>query len=106
MTSLKISLLTPVSAFVIFFSSEQFYSAPRKFPRKVSQSSVFNFMANVGAEKTPRKPLIGTGGPTDVRWQSTINWNRATAIQTRRVLESGGQIMSTESRSQVHSINN
>ncbi len=90
----------------IYFISAKFHFAPRQFPRKVSQSLVFNFMANAGAEKTLLKLMLETGSQADVSRQSTTNSNHATMIQMRRVLELRGQTTSTESSSQVQSINN
>lgn len=63
-------------------------------------------MANAGAEKTLLKLMLETGSQADVSRQSTTNSNHATMIQMRRVLELRGQTTSTESSSQVQSINN
>ena len=80
----------------------KFYVAPKQFPREVTLFSVFNFMGNVGAEKTWLKLMIETGIQANVTQQSTTNLNHVTTIQTRRVLELQKRIMSTKSLSQVN----
>lgn len=67
----------------------KFHFAPKQLLREASQYLVFNFTANVGAEKMPLKPMPGMGRLTNVSRQSTTNWiyNRAMMIQTTLVLE-------------------
>ena len=80
----------------------KFFVAPKQFPRKATPFSVSNFMVNVGAEKTLLKLMIETRIQASVTQQSTANSNRATTIQTRRVLELQMRIISTKSLGQVN----